>query len=341
MENHKRLSTFSDLHVHLHAAEWTEFIESHPESTPFHELGFLELMQTAPGSKAHLFIERRASDNAIVSGIIVTMQSERGIKRWLTSRAIVYAGPLWTGDSDINGFLSFLNERLGRKAIYLEFRNYMNLSNYQDFFHASGYEFLPYLNYVLPLENRSLDEILAQMNYNRRREIRISFEQGAKVSEAECEQEIIAGYEILKDLYVHRVKLPLPALSFFLEMVKKTMARVLIVKHNERVIGASFCLFNRNGIYTWYYCGKRDYHKKIFPTHLAIVGTIEFGLRHGVKSLDFMGAGLKGQEYGVRKYKEEFAGQLVEFGRYRKIYAPWRFRMGVWAIQQMQKMKKK
>ena len=341
MENHNRSSTFSHLDPNLHRAEWISFIASHPESTPFHDLGFLELMQSVPGSNAQAFIERRLSDNAIISAVVVTLQAERGIKRWLSSRAVVYAGPLWTEASDVHGFLSYLDQAFSRKAIYIEFRNFMNLSGFHNEFIANKYEFIPYLNYVLKLENRSMEDIVGKMNYNRRREIRLSFEQGATVAEAESDSEIQMGYEILKDLYVNRVKLPLPDLSFFLEMVKKSIGRVLIVKHAGQVIGASFCLFNRNGIYTWYYCGKRDYHKKIFPTHLAIMGTIEFGLRHGLKSLDFMGAGLKGQEYGVRKYKEEFAGDLVEFGRYRKVYSPLLYRIGVWAIQQMQKVKKK
>jgi len=317
--------------------EWSNFIHQHPDRTAFHEAAFLGLMQSVKGGEAYAVIER---EDTIRSAVIVTIQREKGIKAWMSTRAVIYAGPLFTERSDIKGFMLFLDEVIGRKVIFLEFRNFMDLSKHAITFTENGYEYLPYLNFVLGLENTTMEQLIARMNYNRRREIRLSYEQGATVTEAKGEEEIQSGYAILKDLYATRVKLPLPECSFFLEMVQRGIGRVFVVKHQEQIIGASFCLFNQQGLFTWYYCGKRDYHKKIFPTHLAILGAIEFALQHGIQSLDFMGAGMSGTEYGVRKYKEEFGGTLVEFGRYRKVYSRWRYRMGVWAIQQIQKMKR-
>jgi hypothetical protein len=45
---------------------------------------------------------------------------------------------------------------------------------------------------------------------------------------------------------------------------------VMVVIHNEKVIGGAFNLYWPGaGIYSMYYCGLRDYHKKIFPTHFS------------------------------------------------------------------------
>ena len=77
-----------------------------------------------------------------------------------------------------------------------------------------------------------------------------------------------------------------------------------------------------------YYCGDRNYSKKLFPTHLSILAAIEFGLTQNVKSLDFMGAGKRDKEYGVRQYKLEFGGEIVEHGRFLKISRPVLFQLG-------------
>ena len=89
-----------------------------------------------------------------------------------------------------------------------------------------------------------------------------------------------------------------------------------------------------------YYCGVRDYNTKIFPTHLAIMAAIEFGLKNNLRILDMMGAGKPGVEYGVRKYKSEFGGELVEYGRFINIYSPLLFKLGKIGLSILKKIKK-
>ena len=339
MDGIKSRSLFTKVSSVEDADEWNDFILNHQHCSAFHELDFLDLMNSCAGTKAYAITERRKSDNKLLSAMIITVQRERGLKGWLSRRAIVYGGPLWTNESDRTEFIHALDQLIGGEVIYLEFRNFMDLHEVKSLFQTNGYEYLPYVNFILPIADVGMERLIQKMNYNRKREIRLSIEQGAKVAVANDESEIRAGYEILKELYLKRVKLPLPGWDFFSELVRKDIGRVFVVKHNNLVIGASFCIYNSNGIFTWYYCGLRGYHKKIFPTHLAILGAMEFAVERGLKWLDFMGAGLKGEEYGVRKYKQEFAGDLVEYGRYRKVFAPVRYRIGVYAIRILQKLK--
>lgn len=339
MARSKSTSSFAKESLIANVDEWTNFIRNHPDASAFHEIDFLELMQQTSGSEAYVITERRSDDNALLSVMVITVQKERGIKGWLSNRAIVYGGPLWTSESNQHEFLLALDGWVGRHSIYLEIRNFIDFHAYKPIFDEHQYKYLPYVNFIMPIGDRSVETLIQKMNYNRRREIRISLEQGATVTSTEDENDIREGFEILKDLYQNRVKLPLPDFAFFSALSKKNIGKVFVVKHENNVIGASFCVFNRNGIFTWYYCGKRDYHKKIFPTHLAILGAIDFAVNNRLKLLDFMGAGLRDAEYGVRKYKQEFAGELVEFGRFRKVYAPMRYRLGVFAIQMMQKLK--
>jgi len=54
---------------------------------------------------------------------------------------------------------------------------------------------------------------------------------------------------------------------------------------------------------------------------MAAWAVMKFGLgKKGIETFDFMGAGLKGKEYGVRKFKSQFGGDLVEHGRFLKVH---------------------
>jgi lipid II:glycine glycyltransferase (peptidoglycan interpeptide bridge formation enzyme) len=105
--------------------------------------------------------------------------------------------------------------------------------------------------------------------------------------------------------------------------------RVFIVKHNEKLLGGAYCLVQPGrALYTYYYCGIRDYHRRIYPTHLAILAAMEYALDNNIPLIDFMGAGKPDEEYGVRRYKAEFGGQLVEHGRFIKILNPFLYHLG-------------
>jgi lipid II:glycine glycyltransferase (peptidoglycan interpeptide bridge formation enzyme) len=51
---------------------------------------------------------------------------------------------------------------------------------------------------------------------------------------------------------------------------------------------------------------------------------IAWSCDHGIARYDFGGAGWPDKPYGVREYKARFGGDLVCYGRYRKIYSRWK-----------------
>jgi lipid II:glycine glycyltransferase (peptidoglycan interpeptide bridge formation enzyme) len=107
------------------------------------------------------------------------------------------------------------------------------------------------------------------------------------------------------------------------------IGKVFVVLHNGNIIGGAFCLYTeQRSVYTLYYCSIREYHKRIFPAHLSILAAIDFGIKNGLEYLDFMGAGLKEKEYGVRQYKQEFGGEMIEYGRFRKVNNRFMFAIG-------------
>jgi lipid II:glycine glycyltransferase (peptidoglycan interpeptide bridge formation enzyme) len=110
--------------------------------------------------------------------------------------------------------------------------------------------------------------------------------------------------------------------------------KVFVVKDKNDIIGGSFCIFhNEDSLFTFYYCGIRNYKHNTFPTHLAVLAAMEFGIKNRLKYLDFMGVGEPGKEYGVRNYKMGFNPELTEDGRFLKIENKLLYSIGYQAIK--------
>jgi serine/alanine adding enzyme len=318
--------------------KWSELIENNPFASPFQSQPFYEYYNSVNSLSADVFAVEENSEYTALS--VITLQKEDGFKGYFSRRGIVYGGPLIANNNQYS-ILLLLNNLIDyyrSKLIYIEIRNFFDYSHLSGLWNYNNWQFLPYLNIKITLKNRQFEEIVTDMKYNRRREIRLSLERDAVYKECETMSELERLYQILEDLYKTHVKLPLPNYEFFNALWKSEIGKVFVVVHNNEVIGGSFCVILKNhSIYTMYYCGLRDYDKKIFPTHLAVLAAIEYGKNNGMEYLDFMGAGLKGESYGVRKYKQEFGGDLNEYGRYRAILQPTLFKIGSQGLEILKK----
>jgi lipid II:glycine glycyltransferase (peptidoglycan interpeptide bridge formation enzyme) len=300
--------------------KWLELLSKSPYSSVFQSPVFFELVNSVVGFLAEAYAVEESTEIRAVC--VVTIQKEKGVKSFFSRRAIIYGGPvLFEGDKNsLNFLLNYIYKELKKKVIYIEIRNYFDYRQFHAVYKKAKWKWLNYLNIMLSLKEKKLDKVIESMKYNRRREIKLSLSEGAIYRQALDISEVEKLYLILKKLYIQKVKLPLPELEFFIALFKSTVGKVFIVLHENLIIGGAFCYYLENKtIYTMYYCGQRDYCKKIFPTHLGILAAIDFGIQNNLEYLDFMGAGLSNKEYGVRNYKQEFGGELVEYGRYLKI----------------------
>jgi lipid II:glycine glycyltransferase (peptidoglycan interpeptide bridge formation enzyme) len=326
----------------IDTGKWMRFFIKNSFATPFQSVEYYNFINSIPGQKAEVFAVELSDE--IQALCVITIQNEIGIKEYFSRRAIIYGGPLViegeNGNSALEYMFNSINFALKSNVIYGEIRASIDFSHYKVCLVKYGWKYLPHLNVQIPLESRTVNEILKGMKYNRRREIKMTYNSGATTREANNIDEINELYGILNNLYYQRVKSPLPPLEFFQKLFLSSIGRVFLVIHENKVIGGTFCIqYDGISINTLYYCGIRDYNKKIFPTHLAIMAAIEFGIINKVKILDLMGAGKPNEKYGVRNYKTEFGGELVEYGRYHKIFNPVLFRLGYIGINILNKIR--
>ena len=320
--------------AHLHRLGYTELrfkneeLLCNPDAVIRKITDFLETLPSLQG---------RAGDRLV--GVIVgyITRERNAIKQFFTRRAIIIGGPLLAEDIS-NEALSMLLTSLknlpslqggagGRLPIYIETRNFHDYSRWKEVFQNAGFAYQPHYDiYVHCNADHQLSE-------RRQRELKRAIKNGAMVCEAQTEQEVRDWYQILHRLYREKVRTPLFSEEFFLQFYRNGVGKYLLVKYEGKVIGGMMCpVLNGKAIYEWYVCGQDEEYRELYPSVMATYAAIEYAKAKGLPLFDFMGAGKPTVPYGVRDFKMEFGGELVEHGRFLCIRRPllyWIGKLGV------------
>lgn len=306
---------------------WEEFAACNSHATPFQTPAFYRLLNYAMPSSGQAICV--SGDSAILALAVIHIQKEKGIKGFFSRRGLIFGGPLTDPayPEALDLLLKNVTGLLKERVIYLETRNMSDYGPYKKVFHNNGWLYNEHLNCVLGIESR--DQVFRQMSQSRRRQIRLSLEQGATYEECTSLSDLEEFYSLLQKFYSKELKLPLPPPELFRAFLQFNFGKIFIVRHEGRIIGGSVCpVYENRTIYTYYYYGLKDYGKKIFPTHLAVLAAIDYALQNNIGKLDFMGAGKPGVGYGVREYKLNFGCELHENGRFLKIEKPVLYELG-------------
>ena len=267
------------------------------------------------------------------------------IKQHLTCRAIIIGGPLLAEDISATALAELLNAvaqcpafRLSPFAsrltnpIYIESRNFHDYSKWKSIFEANGFAYQPHLNIQVTCdETHTLSE-------QRIRQVKKALKNGAEIVEAQNEQDIRDWYQILSQLYREKVRTPLFSEEFFLQFYRNGVGKYLLVKYDGKVIGGMMCpILKSKAIYEWYVCGLDEEYRDLYPSVVATYAAIEYAKEHGLKLFDFMGAGKPDEPYGVRDFKAEFGGELVEHGRFLCVRKPLLYKIGKLGVKYLKR----
>ena len=158
------------------------------------------------------------------------------------------------------------------------------------------------------------------------------------------EDDVREWYGILQELYRTKVKTPLWPVEFFVQAYKQGVGQFILIRHEGKIIGGSFCVVLRrdkfeiinskseittpNVVYEWYECGMNAEYKEQYPSVMATWAGMLYAHEQGCARYDMMGAGVPGVPYGVRDFKAEFGGTMVEHGRWLYIAKPLLYTIG-------------
>ncbi|MRR21556.1 peptidoglycan bridge formation glycyltransferase FemA/FemB family protein [bacterium] len=312
--------------------EWMRLIEASPASTPFQTNGFYKLVRSQKGMTAEAIAV--TEEGHIRSLAVVVLFHERGLKGFFSRRAIIFGGPLVeSGRSDsADQLLGQVDLIVGNRVIYTETRNLSDYSDFKDLFARHSWRYIPYCNYRLNTVNPDL--MAKAVSTSRMRQIRKALKSGVTWRVAESPEEVDLFYDMLEELYRTRVRKPLLPREFFQSFFRSNVGIYLLVIHEQKILGGIMCpILPSRAIYEFYVCGLDREYRELYPSIMATWAAMQYAGMNNIPLFDFMGAGSPDSDYGVRDFKAKFGGDLVEFGRFRKVNKPLLFAFGRAYIQ--------
>lgn len=318
---------------------WADLVKASPVATWFqtHEAyGFFESL-----SFMEAFAFGVLSEGVLKGVVVGYIQRDGGrLKQFFSRRAIVLGGPLLSediADEELGALLSAMKTKLKRKAIYIETRNFNDYSRWRKVFEQCGFDYEAHLNFHVAAE--SVEQAQGNIGKHRWRAIRISLRDGAQIVEAPTWRQVEMFYALLDDLYKTKVKTPLFPLEFFRKLYDTEGARYFLVEFEGEIVGGSLCVCLKDKtVYEWAKCGLDNYKKNIRPSSVATWEGIRYAAENGYTRYDFMGAGKPGEAYGVRDFKAEFGGELVEHGRFVQVCHPLLYGLGKCVVKILKKL---
>lgn len=323
--------------------QWSELVRTSETGTWFQSPEAYDFFASMPELMEPFVygVERAGKLCAVCVGYVT--KEPNPIKQFFTRRAIIIGGPCLADDASseevealmiaVKNLPSLQGGDEGRlpSPIYIETRNFNDFSPWKEAFEAAGFVYKPHLNFHVDPSTNNLSD-------NRKRQLKKS---DAVVSEGVSELEIREWYEVLSELYRTKVKTPLWSIDFFLEAYRQGVGKFLLVKHEGKVIGGSMVVMservkelgNEGTVYEWFECGLNADYKEQYPSVMATWAGMQYANEHGCARYDMMGAGVPGVPYGVRDFKSEFGGELVEHGRFLCVNNPVLYKMGVLAVK--------
>lgn len=306
--------------------QWSELVRTSETGTWFQSPEAYDFFASLPELMEPFVygVERAEKLCAVCVGYVT--KEPNPIKQFFTRRAIIIGGVVVAANcakEDIVILLNYVRKELKPKSIYIETRNFNDFSPWKEAFEAAGFVYKPHLNFHVDPATNNLSD-------NRKRQLKKS---DAVVSEGVSELEIREWYEVLSELYRTKVKTPLWPIDLFLEAYRQGIAKFLLVKHEGRIIGGSMVVADERTVYEWFECGLNAECKDQYPSVMATWGGIQLAHQSGCTRYDMMGAGEPGVPYGVRDFKAEFGGQMVEHGRFLCVCKPMLYRLGVCVVK--------
>lgn len=297
--------------------QWALLVNRSPVASVFQTPEFFDFIVENGLYKTRLVgVEEDGTLKGVVACMILA--EGKGLKKRLSSRAIINGGPLLDesiSEKALSLLLKTTIAELKHQCVYVESRNFNDYSPWRTVFETCGFAYKPHNNFHV--DTTSVETVDGNMGKSRRRDIKYTLREGAVAVEATTREEVDAFYAILDELYKDKVKRPLFPASFFHQILKMPFAHLVVVKLNDAVVGGSLCLeLKGRTMYEWFVCGRDHEWHNVHPSELATYEAIALAVRQGCRCFDMMGAGEPGKAYGVRDFKAHFGGALVEHGRF-------------------------
>lgn len=303
---------------------WNEYINRHPDGNIFQTSGMYRFYNTVPRNTPAIFSAHDKSGN--LCGVLLAVRQTQvdGIFSPLTARILLIGGPV-TDSPDVSQLLLESCIAFFRfKAVYIQVRNMADISEVKSRFASLGFKYEEHLNIYVDI-TKDEEMLMKEVVSKKRNQIKKAIKEGVTVKFIELAEDVKESYAVLEEVY-QRARLPLPPESYFLEAVNifgpKGQLKIAGAFYNDILIGTMYLFIHGTTLYDWYAGAKKEFYNKN-PNDLVPWYVFNWGRENGYKKFDWMGAGKPDEKYGVRDYKIQFGGELVNPGRFEFEYYSW------------------
>jgi serine/alanine adding enzyme len=307
---------------------WDRFVDQHNKGSIFHTSSMVRAFHKAKG---HEVLPLAAVDQVgeimalLVAVRVQTLPDPLGR---VSSRSIFYAEPLCyentTSVAALSTLIAMHDRFMRHRVLFTEVRPLQAAGPERAALERCGYEYIDYLNYVIDL-SPSLDELWIRMRKSARRGVQRCQHRGFQIREIDTRDGIALLYHFLKLSYgksgvplVHRSLFD----AAFAELHPRGIVKLLATYDGDTPVAMDSLLTFKGRTIAWYGGGERM--TGISPFDYLQWYEIGWARDQGCTVYDFGGAGWPHEPYGVREYKAKFGGDLVCYGRYRKVYSRWK-----------------
>jgi serine/alanine adding enzyme len=315
--------------------KWTRFVAENPHGSIFHTPEMYDVFLKTKHYDPHPFaaLDESGEIQALLSPVVISLYSTPVLSRF-SARAVDYGGPVYSetdsGKAAMKTLLTEYLRKIGKQAIFSEFRNLSDVGSIHGALDESGFRFESHVNYWIELD-APYEEILLRATQDARKAVRRAFKRGLRVYETKDPEFVPLFCHFLKETY-QRKRVPFPDFSLFQNcfdiLVPQKYATFFAAEAEGRVVGGLLALLYNEVIYLFYFGDDvRMRHYNIMDGFMGY--TIQWGLERGFKIIDFGWAGKKNEAYGVRNFKAKFGGREILFGRHVFIHRPKILRLSV------------
>lgn len=311
--------------------EYDDFVNNNPRTSIFQTLEMAEVYRRNKNSEPLILVAINEDTGKILATLLAKILIEKpGFFESFSRHSTIRGGPLFIdtqeGISAVSLLLEHYNEIVKKKALYTRIYPLYDVSQIIPTFTENGYEHGDWQNFMLGIDVQQ-DELWSNLKKSRRYGINRAKKMGVTIEEMKDKDSLPVFYNLLQETHRKR-KNPLEDISNFVAvfdiLVPKNMARFHLAKYKGRYVAALLLLLYKGSAYMWYLGSTKNRQDLLaYPNDILVWHAIEQCSKEGYKIFDFGGGGtLNDLKAGWVKFKKEFGGELVNYGRYTKIHQP-------------------
>ena len=308
--------------------QWGEFVYNHPHGNIFQTPEMAEVYKRTKNYEPITLAAVDSNTEEILAVLqAVVIKEMDGILGSFSARSVIQGGPIFIEDENGIKVLKLLMEHYNKvaqkKVIYTQIRTMWDTSSISSFLDDMDYKYEEHLNFLIDL-NRPEEEIWRNLKRDKKRGVTNARKRGIIIEDVRDKNILQTFYTIIKETYKN-ARVPLANISLFESafdiLVQKDMAKFYLAKYEDTFIGARLATTYKNVVFDWYAGALSDY-LSLSINEALVWHILKERANNGYLTFDFGGAGNPDEEYGVREFKRQFGGEMVNFGRYVKIHSP-------------------